>query len=125
MFGRQKPAVLSATLMLWLEMIRQAIEVLTGKRTCFIHMDFGSGQGKVRVGEEVKELSFQISRSDLIFFELDRKSMNDRYVGLFRDGEVFVANEYKAFERKTIAGVITMRWVGKSATERREEPLFS
>lgn len=106
-----------------MELLRMAIEVLTGKRVCFVCLDLNTCSGKVRIGDEEIEIDFLHSRKDLIEFELNEK---EKFVGLFDNDlkEVKVAHQDNSHVRNTIAGSFTMRWVGSSANDRREEPLF-
>lgn len=122
MFNRKDCPVLTATFCRKMEMLRTAIEVWTGKRTSFVQMDFNTGVGKVRLGNEEKDLTFTVDGLDhLVHFNFG----DDWCVGLFEeDYKVYVASEHKPHERETLIGLWKMRWVGYSATDRREEPLL-
>jgi len=104
-----------------MEQLRMTIEVVTGKRTCFVCLDFNTGYGKVRTGDKEVPICFIHYRRDLIVFGLDEK---DWYTGLFNDDlrEVKVAHQDGSHKCNTVAGSFSMRWVGSSANDRREEP---
>lgn len=121
MFGKKAP-VLTSTSCSEMENLRTAIEILTGERTTFIQIDFNTGKGKVRVGEVEKELLFIRSRSDLVRFNIG----DGWSVGLFEEpSRAQVINEEHPHKLELSAGeTITMRWIGSSATDRHEEPLF-
>jgi hypothetical protein len=121
MFRTKRP-VLGSAIFGPLEQLRQAVEVLTGERTCFVHMDLENGRGVLRVGDDEKKTSFVFDHPDLISFTLGEYG-KDWQSAFFQDGEVFVTGRNPAV-RNTIAGICQMRWVGKSYTERREEPLY-
>jgi hypothetical protein len=119
--GKKYP-VLTGSICDTMEKLRLAIEVLTGKRTCFVCLDFNTHNCSVRVGDEIFKLLF-INGENLIQFELNNSDWN---LATFSDDfkEVKVANRLTPNVRQTVAGNFSMRWVGCSATERREEPLF-
>ncbi len=116
-----KAPVLTASLCSPMEDLRTAIEVLTGKRTRFLKIDFNTGKGAVLIGDQAKEVMFIFSREDLIRFDLGEGWC----VATFEQPlEAKVLNQARPSQRHTVGGDCTMRWVGLSATERREEPLF-
>ena len=124
MFGKKSP-LLTASYCNAFENLRLAVEVFTGHRPRFVHIDFNTGCGKVRLGEEEKNVWFTIDGNDRLQFEL---SGNEGWcVALFSEGDhVKIGSPFSlnAHIRETIAGTFTMRWVGTSLVDRREEPLF-
>ncbi len=121
-----KSPILVESLCSIMEELRMAIEVLMGKRTCFICLDFNRSHGSVRVGDQKFELKFIYIREDLIKFQLGN-SEDNWYVALYEDNfkEVKVAEDGHSLHIcNTVAGTFEMRWAGSSATNRREEPLF-
>lgn len=123
MFRKNQP-VLTATLCNEMENLRLAIEVLTGQQMRFIQVDFNTGRGKVSVGEEEKDLAFEFIRDDLLHFTLDGISAwNTARFDWGLATEVRVMNNHNPHRRS--ANNHAMWWVGRSATDRWEEPLYS
>jgi len=119
---RKKP-ILTASILKPLEQLRLAIEVFTGKRTCFMEFDFNKGHGKVSLdGVETEVWVDWRGRQDLLSFDL-----GDFWnTALFDDSgtNVRVSSNQTPNMRKTIAGDFTMCWYGSSSTCRSEVPLF-
>ena len=122
--SKERP-VLTGTVCEELEMLRLAIEVLTGKRTSFVCFDFNTHRGRARIGEEEVPISCMRMNIDVMIFRVKRQS-GGWYVCTFTpDGKkVSLADEDHPKVRHTVAGDFTMRWVGTSYVERHEEPLF-
>lgn len=121
MFSKKNP-VLTATMCSTMEMVRTTLEVLFGKRVVYVCVDFNTCRGKVRIGDDINKVSFTRDREDLL--NVCVKGM--WYDALFEGNLVRVGGYRGDFSiRKTIAGDIDMRWVGRSATDRWEEPLFA
>lgn len=122
MFGKKNP-VLTATMCTALEQIRLAIEVMTGKRTSFVQIDFNTRKGKVRVGDEILELvRFERYRygDDTILMDFG----DGPIVALFYNHTVRVMSENNPRKVQTEAGECTLRWIGNAFSDRREEPLL-
>ncbi len=119
MFAKKSP-ILTATTCLTLEQIRQAVEVLTGKRTCFVRIDFNTHRGQLTLDGEKVELEFDRRREDLIDFDIG----DGRHTVRFDDGVALVWNDVNRRVVKTIAGDFHMIWEGNSMNDRRERPLF-
>lgn len=123
MLVKKESSVLSNAACQILGQIHQAFEVLTGEQASAIRIDVNKGRGRIYVGGREEEILFSPDCDNLITFTLDR-SGEDRYEAAFqKNGEVFVTNMSKPRIRKTRAGDIAMRWAGRSARDRREEPL--
>lgn len=120
---RKNQPVLTATLCDEMENLRLAIEVLTGKRTRFVQVDFNTCHGKVLVGDEEKNLAFEFVRDSLLHFTLD--GVNAWNTAQFDWGlvtEVWAINNHNPHTRSV--GHHPMWWVGRSATDRWEKPLY-
>ncbi len=118
----KKKPVITANVCDTLEDLRLALEVQTGHRPRFRRIDLNTGRGLVKLGEEEKEFWICESNDDRIHF-----SLNDGWhIGLLNEArtEIKVSRNRVPNERQTIAGTFTMRWIGTSAQDRREEPLF-
>jgi len=121
MFNRKKRPVLTATTCNLMENLRLAIEVLSGQQTRFVQIDFNTGLGKVKIGSTVLDLLFtQLTDSgDTLHFHHPLDGWN---IARFdQSGEVRVVNTFNPHKNK--GGEHSMWWVGRSATERWEEPL--
>lgn len=122
-FRRKKHPVLTETYCSQMESLRLAIEVLTGKSTSIMAIDFNTNQAQIRVDRQISIVSFYMSRLDLIHFSI--KGESDQFVGLTgEDWMVRVANYTNPITRNTCIGQITIRWVGTSLLDRHEEPLY-
>jgi len=121
MFGKKHP-ILTATTCSTMEMVRTALEVLIGKRVSYVCVDFNTCRGKIRIGDEEVGVAFDRSRTDLVNVLLG----TEWYVAVFEEPTlVKVAKMFGTMPtRKTVAGDLPMRWAGRSATDRKEEPLF-
>jgi hypothetical protein len=130
MFGRKKSPVLTTTFCNELEKVRTAIEVLTGKRVQLQQLDLNTGKGKVGLGDkesrwfEEFEVTFFLSRNDLLEFKLDGilNPVVGWNIACFEEsGKALVINQDNP---RMHNNVLKMRWVGYSAMDRWEEPLF-
>jgi hypothetical protein len=124
MFGRKKEPVLTATYCEEMEGLRQAAEVLTGQRVRIGRIDFNTGRSLLFVGEEMRNTSFYFGRKDLLSFSFWENHYEPRewFTAIFdesREVRVIkdVGNPHKC-------GSWDMWWIGRSANDRREEPLF-
>ncbi len=124
MFGKKKSPVLTATTCTMLEQLRLAIEVATGKRTCFVSMDLNTCRGKVRMGDKEEEVTVIYRRDDLLEFSFGADK--DWLTAVFWNHNTYVkvGSLHNASVRLTVAGDFTMQWVGTSMSDRKEEPLF-
>jgi len=123
MFRRQKSPVISATHCDEMESLRMALEVMFGERVRFRQIDFNTGRGAVRLGEEEKKFSFVFARPELFNFSIWNESGEPKewYTARFDvPEEVMVIKDSNPYMR----GKFIMWWVGKSFVERREEPLY-
>ena len=121
MFNRSKRPVLTATTCDEMENLRLAIEVLTGQYARFVEVDFNTGKGKVRIGSTVFDLCFHSERDRLVHFKYHH--LDGWNTARFDEpGEVRVINQAKP--RKSKNGEHSMWCVGRSATDRWEEPLY-
>jgi hypothetical protein len=113
----KKKVVLTAIWCEKLEAVRLAVEVLTGLRVRIKQIDFNTNEGQVVVGETVKNIVVFFIHSDLVEFYFDADK-NEYFVARFDDGPY----EVRVINRKAQV-VEDMKWkVGRSATERWEEP---
>jgi|GEM_PF-1900712 len=117
---RKKYPILTATICTTIEQIRLAVEVLTGKRTSFIEVDFNTCLGKLSLQGVETRLDFYRRRSDLININIG----SDWHTARFEDGKVFVKSEKWPREIETVAGKFTLLWFGSSVNDRREQPLL-
>lgn len=120
-FGKKRP-ILTATTCSIMEMIRTALEVLFGKHIAYVCIDLNTNEGKIRADNEIFEMAFRRRKDDLF----DIIVRNWCYCVLFeKDGLIKIGPEdAHEFTRITSYGEFTMRWVGRSNTERWQEPLF-
>jgi len=124
MFNGKKRPVLTATLCSEMEHLRLAIEVLTGQRVRFVQVDFNTNRGRVSVGleNEERDISFFFSGEDLLHLVLGGfDGWNTARFDWGLTTEVRVMNDKNP--NKRVNGEHTMWWVGRSATDRWEEPL--
>jgi len=120
MFKRKK-GIFTPLMFTILEQIRQAIEVVTGKRTCFVQMNLNYCEGTVCVDNEEIELTYVRMSENLMYFNLN----SDRYTAQFQDnGRVAVMDRDNPHKIQTVAGECTLQWVGRSYTERHERPIL-
>jgi hypothetical protein len=125
MFGKKKP-VLTATYCDKMEKIRQAYEVLVGRRASYAHIDFNTGKAAFRTtSDRVSNITFIFD--DQLVFLLDSSeewAQNNWHRARFdfEPGEVWVISE--RFPVKRGPAQHTMWWVGRSADDRRLEPLY-
>lgn len=121
MLGKRRNVVLTWTTCERLEQIRLAIEVITGTRTTFKQIDFNTNSGAVYcTGVGRKEFEFILTGSTRIEILVDGLW----YCCLFEDDKVYAARRDGGQKVRTVAGELTLRWVGNSHTSRREVPLF-
>ena len=122
MFSRNRCPVLTAKTCRVMERVRLAIEVLTGQRVSFIQIDFNTCRARAMVGDEKMSFSFVPDRADLISFAFFVfGDLGNWHTARFDEsGKVMVIND--RFPNSRHGHV--MWWVGSSATDRREEPLF-
>ncbi len=121
---RKKLPVLTAKFCKEIEDVRLALEVLSGLRVCLGQVDFNTGRGFVRVGAEGKNISFFFGRNNLLQFSFWNEvgEPKEWYTAWFEaTGE---ARVIKDFDNPYKRGVHSMWWVGRSAIDRWEEPLF-
>ena len=128
MFRKNKPMVLSATNCKFLEDLRMAVEVLTGQRVRFERIDVDEGNGRIFVGDELRDFMFTHGREDLYHFAFgtphDGRG-HDWHVARFETpDEVHVCSEHNPVKKKTVAGDCSVKWVGSSMADRREVPVF-
>ncbi|MDB5266399.1 MAG: hypothetical protein JWN89_214 [Parcubacteria group bacterium] len=122
-----KKPVLTATVCRFISMISQAVEVLTGERVYLAQYDFNTGYGSMIVGNIVYQIGASLSRDDLIHFHLVRPDgQKIFYTALFEEGNVVKVGTDKdgIHQKMTIAGKCSLRWVGTTKDDRREEPLY-
>ncbi len=109
---KKKPVLVESTCNL-MEQLRMAIEVHSGLRTNFVHLDFNTKRGCVEVGEGREELSFVCDDKLILAFELSRTG---KLIVLFSGG----------FRKARVAYARTpygLCWAGSSANDRRREVL--
>jgi hypothetical protein len=125
MFGRKKSPVLTGTTCRKLEQLRMAVEVLVGSHVRLHELDFNTGYGTLIVGKLIVSVDVSLSdRDDLIHFRLGHPDLAcDWNIALFDNWIVKVISEHKPRVKNTVAGPFTLRWVGTSWVDRREEPL--
>ena len=113
--------VITETHWTMIDMVKMALEVQIGKRVKFFRLDMNSGQARIGVGCDQFDIYYHFSGSYRIFFCLEEK----QYCALFDAADlVRVGCEtWSDHVRHTVAGDFSMRWVGSSCTDRREEPL--
>lgn len=127
MFGnKKKEPVLTATTCNVMENLRLAVEVLTGKPVRFIQIDFNTNRGKIRVGEEEKDIAFYSQHSDRTNFFFSKDVFDKDEVHYFvrsdKPGEVRVIIEGLKRESSYLKDDYTWA-VGRSFVHRWEEPL--
>lgn len=121
MFKRKnRHPVFTASYCLVMEYLRLALEVQTGKRVLIDACDFNTLNMRVVIGGDKKDISLINLSSLPLRFLMDKKW----YIARFYKGTVTVCDEHHQAERATVAGNFSMRWVGTSFVDRREEPLF-
>lgn len=131
MFRRQRKPILTNTYCFEMEDVRMALEVMFGQPVRFRQIDFNTGRASVRIGIEDKSLSFFFENRDSLCFSIWNEAGEPRewYSALFEKiedesetgySEVRVIKEQYTHK----CGPWDMWWVGCSATERREEPLY-
>jgi hypothetical protein len=104
-----------------MEMLRRALEVQTGKRVEFYQLDMNTRCAGIIAGEDEFEVDYDFSGTGRLHFRLE----GNWYCALFEASNlVRVGCTAQVHVRKTVAGDFSMRWVGSSFVDRREEPLF-
>lgn len=112
-----------------LEKIRVAVEVFLGERAEFVHFDFITQKAKVRVGERDLNVRIISVLEFVTHFILEEGEYSEDGVWLsvrsdFETGEVrVIVGSY--IPKCGPHGQHAMWWVGRSATERRLEPIES
>lgn len=103
-------------------MVRTSLEVLLGERVVYECIDFNSGKARVFVGNRNIEILFIRDRDDLISLYTNHKW----HMAVFEEPNLVKVSlmNRTLFTRDTVAGQISMRWVGRSFVDRWEEPLF-
>lgn len=125
MFHRKKAPILSETYCRTLENLRMGVEVLTGQRVRIKEVDFNTYRGKIFVGEDVLSFALLTPHADLYEIRLGDEDSHNWYVLRFdEDGTVRTINDFVPRKQQTPVGEVAMWWVGRSATDRWEEPLF-
>jgi len=106
-----------------MEKIRTACEVHTGMRTQIIQIDFNTNKGMVKIGENETHITFSFFQDDKFSLSLNWILYSAQYS---QSGEIKIVAQHidSCRQTETVAGPITMQWVGISANERREEPLY-
>ncbi|HBI34198.1 MAG TPA: hypothetical protein DEA43_04995 [Candidatus Moranbacteria bacterium] len=115
--GKAKKVVLTLTTCGYLENLRLAIEVLTGKRTNYVRFDLNCGRGQVRVGDDLVDVTCIALNLLEIKFRIGlklRPGMNpaDWFDANFVDGVARVTNG---------THYCTVLFVGSSMVDRWEE----
>ncbi|MDO8571481.1 MAG: hypothetical protein Q7R79_02285 [bacterium] len=130
MSERKRFPVLTATTCNQMENLRLAIEVFEGKRVRFIQIDFNTDLGRAYIGEEEKDFGFHYAADDVLNFWYgnfhpldDRADWNSAYFDWGLVTEVRVSND-KNPNKRGMNGQHPMCWVGRSSTDRREEPVW-
>ncbi len=126
MSGKNRFPVLTAITCNLMENLRLAIEVFEGESVRFIQLDFNNERGRIRIGEEERDFSFYQPFEDTICFWWghyhplnNQADWNSAYI---REGGVInVSNDSNP--KKLGIRQHEMWWVGRSATDRREEPV--
>lgn len=113
MFKKKHP-ILTANFCRQMEWLRQALEVLTGATVRFVCIDFNTRRFRVMIGFVEEELYFDQYNPDA--FQI--RYRNSWYIARLEDGEVRVIEELYKGEK------MPMWWVGTSASNRRQEPLY-
>jgi hypothetical protein len=113
----RKSLVITATACEGMENLRLAVEVLTGKRVRFVHLDFNTLKCKVLISGKVVEILADTWDGDTIHFAIVKEC--EWYHARFDRDEVRVSSD----RHKSRNGEHSMCWVGSSMTDRREEPL--
>lgn len=126
MFGRNRKSkpVLTKSFCLQLECLRTAIEVLRGSWVKFIEMDFNTGNGKVRTLYEEYDIMFIFKGERTVNIEFDFKL---GYMGWHRarfDQDTQVRVTHKTDPERHAKTDHAMCWVGYSAKNRRQVPVF-
>lgn len=128
MFRRQKSPIVTAAYCREMEDVRMALEVMFGQPVRFRHIDFNTGRGAARLGDEEKSFSFFFGRLDLLHFSIwnEAGEPNEYYSAWFEklengSDEVRVIKESNNTHK---CGPWDMWWVGRSVAHRREEPLY-
>lgn len=128
MFRRQKSPIVTATFCREMEDVRMALEVMFGQPVRFRQIDFNTGRAAARLGSEEKSFSFFFGRLDLLHFSIWNEAGEPKewYLALFEklengSDEVRVIKDHENTHK---CGDWDMWWIGKSYTERREEPLY-
>jgi hypothetical protein len=117
----KKLPVLTESTCVFMEMLRTALEVQIGQRVKFFRLDMNSGHAEIFAGDQDHKVNYYFGSSDRIHFELD----GIWFCGVYDSADfVKIWCESLIHVRKTVAGDVSMRWVGSSHTDRREEPLF-
>ena len=118
--SRKKNPILTATFCNQMENVRLALEVLHGLSVRFVDLDLNTGNGNVSVNGKVQNIELFFAREDFLHFKIGSSPI------------WYSASFEKLGEVKVIAGAFHfpvkdrhMMWkVGRSATDRWEEPLF-
>ena len=115
---KNKPA-LTETNCTEIENLRLAIEVLTGERVRYVHIDSASRRAKVIAGDEEKIVKYRFIGDTMLYFSFG--FLGDYFTAQFeKPGEVKVLNNNSPLK----FGYHIMWQVGRSATDRWTEPLF-
>lgn len=126
MWSRKKKVVLTASICQDIELLRLALEVLTGERVRLVDMDFNTGRCHVRIGDDTRPKKMLVTidhglDEDRIEFAFTDTNEHEWYVARCdRQGIMRVINKHKPFKLDGKATWI----VGRSSTERWYEPLF-
>jgi hypothetical protein len=103
-----------------MERLRLAIEVQTGERTTFFELDFNTGRGAVNIGDAVELISFH-GNMETVHFTIGPGNWHTAHFDNPFARLVRVSNHRNP--NKRVNGQHSMRWAGRSATDRWEEPL--
>ncbi len=122
MFGKKKRwPILTASFCAPMEDLRLAVEVRTGERVRVINLDPHTGSGTLLIGDRVTPIEFIINQPPLMEFMLE----GDTGWTNVRFDEPYVAKVLYNHEPVRRGHCAHLMWqVGRSSTDRWEEPLF-
>jgi len=128
MSGKKKLPVLTETSCAHIDLIRKIAEVLTGKVARLKRYDFNTGSGQLYLDGDIQEFRI-IKAIGEYHFLFTLVNLNNLFIhawnniSLHDDGTLRIGARHQSNAHKREDGM-PLWWVGDSATNRWEEPLF-
>lgn len=117
-----KELILTETRCKKLESLRLAIEIFTGQRVRLKNFDFNTDRGHVYTGEETNQVAVIFHSETAISFYLGTDATSGHWHhARFEAEKARVIREFGKYDQSEDE---LMWMVGRSATDRWEEPLF-